>query len=123
MGIGSIGELTIDKAWIYILGLAFGSKVFQKFGEEEESLKAEREVETPGGTRVTEKVQKKNGFLRKVTTRINRRESSDDRRRVAKVGQRLCPHKRTRELETASLNGRGDTTIGNKRRVTGLQYA
>jgi heme/copper-type cytochrome/quinol oxidase subunit 4 len=57
--IGSIGELTIDKAWIYILGLAFGSKVFQKFGEEEESLKAEREVQTPGGTRVTEKVQKK----------------------------------------------------------------
>ena len=25
--------LKIDQSWIYILGLAFGSKVFQKFGE------------------------------------------------------------------------------------------
>ena len=26
---------TIDKTWIYILGLAFGSKVFQKFAEDD----------------------------------------------------------------------------------------
>jgi hypothetical protein len=56
--VGSIGGFTIDKTWIYILGLAFGSKVFQKFGEETESLKAETEVETPSGGRVTKKVHK-----------------------------------------------------------------
>lgn len=29
-------EFTIDQRWIYILGLAFGSKAFQRFGEKEE---------------------------------------------------------------------------------------
>lgn len=29
----SFEQFTIDKAWIYILGLAFGSKVFQSFSE------------------------------------------------------------------------------------------
>src|SRR6185436_20718165 len=28
-------KLTIDQKWVYILGLAFGGKVIQKFGEEE----------------------------------------------------------------------------------------
>jgi hypothetical protein len=32
--ISKFEQFTIDKTWIYILGLAFGSKVFQKFGEE-----------------------------------------------------------------------------------------
>jgi hypothetical protein len=29
----SFSNLSIDKSWIYILGLAFGSKAVQKFGE------------------------------------------------------------------------------------------
>ena len=32
--ISKFEQFTIDKTWIYILGLAFGSKVFQKFGED-----------------------------------------------------------------------------------------
>jgi len=56
--VGSLGGFTIDKTWIYILGLAFGSKVFQKFGEESESVKAETEVETPLGGKITKKVHK-----------------------------------------------------------------
>jgi len=56
--VGSLGGFTIDKTWIYILGLAFGSKVFQKFGEETESVKAETEVESPSGGKITKKVQK-----------------------------------------------------------------
>ncbi len=32
--VGSFENFTIDKSWIYILGLAFGSKAFQKFGED-----------------------------------------------------------------------------------------
>ena len=33
---GSFEEFVIDTSWIYILGLAFGSKAFQKFAEEKE---------------------------------------------------------------------------------------
>lgn len=33
---GSFEEFTIDQTWVYILGLAFGSKAIQKFGEGEE---------------------------------------------------------------------------------------
>jgi len=33
---GSFEQFTIDTSWIYILGLAFGSKAFQKFAEEED---------------------------------------------------------------------------------------
>ena len=33
-------SLRIDKSWIYILGLAFGSKAFQKYGEEDTSAPA-----------------------------------------------------------------------------------
>ena len=33
---GSFEDFKIDSTWIYILGLAFGSKVFQKFAEEED---------------------------------------------------------------------------------------
>lgn len=29
-------EFSIDQRWVYILGLAFGSKAFQRFGEEEQ---------------------------------------------------------------------------------------
>lgn len=36
---GSFSEFKIDSTWVYILGLAFGSKVFQKFGEEEKTNK------------------------------------------------------------------------------------
>jgi hypothetical protein len=31
---GSFKDFEIDNTWVYILGLAFGSKVFQKFSEE-----------------------------------------------------------------------------------------
>jgi len=31
---GSFSEFTIDSTWIYILGLAFGSKAFQRFAED-----------------------------------------------------------------------------------------
>ena len=31
---GSFEDFTIDKTWVYILGLAFGSKAIQKFGED-----------------------------------------------------------------------------------------
>ena len=55
--VGTIGEFSIDKTWIYILGLAFGSKVFQKFGEESETVKAETKVDLEEG-QVTKKVQK-----------------------------------------------------------------
>jgi len=30
---GTLANLKIDQSWIYVLGLAFGSKVFQKFAE------------------------------------------------------------------------------------------
>lgn len=33
--LGAFEEMTIDEKWVYILGLAFGGKVVQKFGEEE----------------------------------------------------------------------------------------
>lgn len=32
---GSFEEFNIDPSWVYILGLAFGSKAFQKFAEDE----------------------------------------------------------------------------------------
>jgi hypothetical protein len=32
--ISKFEDFKIDRTWIYILGLAFGSKVFQRFGEE-----------------------------------------------------------------------------------------
>lgn len=32
-------ELTIDQRWVYILGLAFGSKAFQRFGEQDDDDK------------------------------------------------------------------------------------
>ena len=35
--VGNFEQFSIDKTWIYILGLAFGSKVLQRFGEEEDS--------------------------------------------------------------------------------------
>ena len=33
---GSFEEFFIDTSWIYILGLAFGSKAFQKFAENDD---------------------------------------------------------------------------------------
>ncbi len=63
--VGSLGGFTIDKTWIYILGLAFGSKVFQKFGEESESIKAETEVQTPLGGKITKTVQKETDTAKK----------------------------------------------------------
>jgi hypothetical protein len=32
---GTFEEFTIDSTWVYILGVAFGSKAVQKFAEEE----------------------------------------------------------------------------------------
>ncbi|MEP7253031.1 MAG: hypothetical protein ABI683_11650 [Ginsengibacter sp.] len=34
--ISKFEEFTVDDRWIYIPGLAFGSKAFQRFGEQEE---------------------------------------------------------------------------------------
>src|SRR5262249_15022491 len=34
---GSFEEFFIDTSWIYILGLAFGAKAFQKFAEEDDA--------------------------------------------------------------------------------------
>jgi hypothetical protein len=34
---GSFENFKIDSTWIYILGLAFGSKAFQKFGEKDDN--------------------------------------------------------------------------------------
>jgi len=36
---GSFEEFFIDTSWIYILGIAFGGKAFQKFAEEDASSK------------------------------------------------------------------------------------
>ena len=36
---GTLSNLKIDQSWIYILGLAFGSKVFQKFAENDTPAK------------------------------------------------------------------------------------
>ena len=38
---GTFEEFTIDSTWIYILGIAFGSKAIQKFAEEDENKKHE----------------------------------------------------------------------------------
>lgn len=47
---GSFKDFQIDQTWVYILGLAFGSKVFQRFGEksdaEEEDGKPNKEGES-----------------------------------------------------------------------------
>ena len=51
--ISKFQDLTIDKTWIYILGLAFGSKAIQRFTEEEEVV-AETEKKTTMEKRVTE---------------------------------------------------------------------
>ena len=40
---GTFQNLTIDKSWIYILGLAFGSKAAQKFAEDD--TKNDKDVE------------------------------------------------------------------------------
>ncbi|MBI1768065.1 MAG: hypothetical protein HYR67_06800 [Bacteroidetes bacterium] len=34
---GSFSEFVIDTSWIYILGLAFGSKAFQRFAENDDN--------------------------------------------------------------------------------------
>ncbi len=36
---GSFEEFTIDKTWVYILGLAFGGKAMQKFAEQKDDDK------------------------------------------------------------------------------------
>lgn len=45
-------DLRIDSQWVYILGLAFGSKAFQRFTEKEqddEKKDAEKKEDTSGG--------------------------------------------------------------------------
>ena len=37
---GSFEEFFIDTSWIYILGLAFGGKAFQKFAEDDNNTKS-----------------------------------------------------------------------------------
>lgn len=46
-------DFTIDQRWIYILGLAFGSKAFQRFGENED--KEDKEEAKIKVTQTTEK--------------------------------------------------------------------
>lgn len=41
--VGNFEDFKIDETWIYILGLAFGSKVFQKFGEEKKENKSDND--------------------------------------------------------------------------------
>ena len=47
--VSNFEQFTIDQRWIYILGLAFGSKAFQRFGENDDS----------GADSDTQKVEKK----------------------------------------------------------------
>jgi hypothetical protein len=43
----SLEEFSIDRTWVYILGLAFGSKAIQKFGEkEDETAKNNKTADT-----------------------------------------------------------------------------
>lgn len=51
-------NFTIDKTWVYILGLAFGSKVFQKFGEESEKVESETTEEIAGVSKKKQTVKK-----------------------------------------------------------------
>jgi hypothetical protein len=51
-------NFSIDKTWVYILGLAFGSKVFQKFSEGSEKVEAHTEEETPEGGKKKQTVKK-----------------------------------------------------------------
>jgi len=37
---GSYSEFVIDSSWIYILGLAFGSKAFQRFAENDDTAQS-----------------------------------------------------------------------------------
>lgn len=57
--ISNFEQFTIDQRWVYILGLAFGSKAFQRFGEKsdengqstsvEEKVSVKKEVTTSAG--------------------------------------------------------------------------
>jgi hypothetical protein len=42
---GSFEEFTIDRTWVYILGIAFGSKAIQKFGEDKPKNPEPEEIE------------------------------------------------------------------------------
>jgi hypothetical protein len=55
---GTFETFSIDDKWVYILGLAFGSKAFQKFGETETK---KTEVKTPGKEVKTEKQEPAKG--------------------------------------------------------------
>ena len=46
---GSFTDFKIDNTWIYILGLAFGSKAFQKFAEEGGGKGKKKEGAEAGG--------------------------------------------------------------------------
>ena len=39
--VGTLEEFTIDQNWVYILGLAFGGKVIQRYAEDDENDVAE----------------------------------------------------------------------------------
>jgi hypothetical protein len=48
---GSFKDFEIDNTWIYIIGLAFGSKVFQKFSEEENKKGGDETEKGKGGNK------------------------------------------------------------------------
>jgi hypothetical protein len=54
--ISKFEDFKIDKTWIYILGLAFGSKVFQRFGEEPDAGTQQTTTKTQE-VKVEEKVE------------------------------------------------------------------
>jgi hypothetical protein len=66
--ISKFEQFTIDKTWIYILGLAFGSKVFQKFGEEPPSSGNHSESKVTTETKVEQKKEVAQGNIGKDTS-------------------------------------------------------
>lgn len=55
--IGKMEQFTIDQKWIYILGLAFGSKAFQRFTETESSKEGEGTIKETRKTEETHEVK------------------------------------------------------------------
>ncbi|MEP6710860.1 MAG: hypothetical protein ABJA37_00510 [Ferruginibacter sp.] len=51
--ITKLETLTIDQRWIYILGLAFGSKAFQRFGENQDNTDDTGKTETVSKEKTT----------------------------------------------------------------------
>jgi hypothetical protein len=66
--IGKMETFTIDQRWIYILGLAFGSKAFQRFGEADDEKKDVKETKETKTTETKEHTETAGGGKGKDTT-------------------------------------------------------